>query len=150
MNDTDNTTQEDDSGRKVRLDASLVLGALNSMEQMLRDGEWYCAEERVHSLREALQHPETWSEVVVTTNIKGECVAVTRQDPEGRILSVIWESSSTEPESDDTLLDLFRKHYPNYAALVEMSKKGRDYTIDSIAALRSYTAFKHGYQEAKA
>ena len=30
-------------------------------------------------------------EVVVTTNEAGECVAVTRQDEDGKILSVIWE-----------------------------------------------------------
>ena len=33
---------------------------------------------------------ENKSEVVVTTNELGECVAVTRQDEEGKILSVIW------------------------------------------------------------
>lgn len=32
-------------------------------------------------------------EVVVTTDESGRCVAVTRQDSEGRILSVIWEAS---------------------------------------------------------
>ena len=31
-------------------------------------------------------------EVVVITNQLGHCVAVTRQDDEGRILSVIWEA----------------------------------------------------------
>lgn len=31
-------------------------------------------------------------EVVVTTDEDGRCVAVTRQDEEGRILSVIWEA----------------------------------------------------------
>src|SRR5690606_14901948 len=32
-------------------------------------------------------------EVVVTTDESGRCVAVTRQDAEGRILSTIWEAS---------------------------------------------------------
>src|SRR5690606_29064692 len=32
-------------------------------------------------------------EVVVTTDQAGRCVAVTRQDSEGRILSTIWEAS---------------------------------------------------------
>ena len=31
-------------------------------------------------------------EVVVTTNQQGQCVAVTRQDDEGKILSVIWQA----------------------------------------------------------
>lgn len=31
-------------------------------------------------------------EVVVTSNELGQCIAVTRQDDEGRILSIIWES----------------------------------------------------------
>src|SRR5690606_5047369 len=32
-------------------------------------------------------------EVTVTTDASGRCVAVTRQDGEGRILSTIWEAS---------------------------------------------------------
>lgn len=32
-------------------------------------------------------------EVVVTTDESGRCVAVTRQDKEGNILSIIWEAS---------------------------------------------------------
>ena len=53
-------------------------------------------------------------------------------------------------QEDATVLELFRKHYPNYAALVELSRKDREYMIDSIAARHFYAAFKHGYQEAKA
>lgn len=35
-----------------------------------------------------------YGEVVVTTTEAGECVWVTRQDNEGRVLSVIWEKGS--------------------------------------------------------
>ena len=52
-------------------------------------------------------------------------------------------------QEDAAILELFRKHYPNYAALVDLSRKDREYMIDSIAARHSYAAFKHGYQEAK-
>lgn len=34
-----------------------------------------------------------YGDVVVTTTEAGECVFVTRQDAEGRVLSVIWEKS---------------------------------------------------------
>lgn len=37
-------------------------------------------------------------DVVVTTDKKGRCVAVTRQDREHRILSVIWEA---QPKAHD-------------------------------------------------
>lgn len=37
---------------------------------------------------------KTEGEVVVTTNESGQCVAVTRQDSEGRILSSIWQLKS--------------------------------------------------------
>ena len=33
-------------------------------------------------------------EVTVTTNEAGDCVAVTRQDKDGKILSVIWERNN--------------------------------------------------------
>ena len=39
---------------------------------------------------EELAGPE--GEVVVTTDAAGRCIAVTRQDSESRILSVIWEA----------------------------------------------------------
>ena len=32
-----------------------------------------------------------FTEIVITTNPAGECVAVTRQDMNGRIVSIIWE-----------------------------------------------------------
>lgn len=35
-------------------------------------------------------------EVTITTNEKGECVAVTRQDEEGRILSLLWEKQGEQ------------------------------------------------------
>lgn len=34
-----------------------------------------------------------YGHVVVTTTLDGECVFVTRQDDEGRILSVIWQKT---------------------------------------------------------
>ena len=37
------------------------------------------------------EQPQPVGEVVVTTNDKGHCLAVTRQNEEGQILSVIWE-----------------------------------------------------------
>jgi hypothetical protein len=40
--------------------------------------------------------PVVSDEVVVTTNRDGDCVAVTRQDNEGRILSVLWEAPTPE------------------------------------------------------
>ena len=40
--------------------------------------------------------------VVITTNIAGHCVAVTRQDEEGRILSVIW-SAEKPPELESAM-----------------------------------------------
>lgn len=40
--------------------------------------------------------PEPKGEVVITTTEEGRCVAVTRQDDEGRILKVLWEAP-TEP-----------------------------------------------------
>lgn len=43
----------------------------------------------IHKQRKVIQAQR--NEVVVTTNDKGECVAVTRQDNEGEIVSVIWE-----------------------------------------------------------
>lgn len=41
-------------------------------------------------------HPA--GEVVVTTNAAGDCVAVTRQDKDGKILSVIWERDNHVPD----------------------------------------------------
>jgi hypothetical protein len=40
--------------------------------------------------RAAVAPPRERGGVVVTTNERGECIAVTRQDDEGRILSTIW------------------------------------------------------------
>jgi hypothetical protein len=37
-------------------------------------------------------HPQPTGEVVISTDEQGACVAVTRQDEEGRILSVIWQA----------------------------------------------------------
>jgi hypothetical protein len=37
-------------------------------------------------------HPA--GEVVVTTNATGDCLAVTRQNEDGKILSVIWERNN--------------------------------------------------------
>jgi len=39
-------------------------------------------------------------EVVVTTDESGRCVAVTRQDSEGRILSTIWEAPELREAKD--------------------------------------------------
>lgn len=43
-------------------------------------------------------------EIVITTNSTGQCVAVTRQDDEGKILSVIWEAKHERSELADALL----------------------------------------------
>lgn len=39
-------------------------------------------------------------EIVVTTNLQGQCVAVTRQDDESQILSVIWEAKQPQVEQE--------------------------------------------------
>ena len=49
------------------------------------------------ALRAALEQPQV-GEVVVTTNQQGHCVAVTRQDDEGKILSVIWQVKQSQSE----------------------------------------------------
>jgi hypothetical protein len=45
---------------------------------------------RAWQARAAVAPPRERGGVVVTTNERGECIAVTRQDDEGRILSTIW------------------------------------------------------------
>lgn len=47
----------------------------------------------------ALEQPQV-GEVAVTTNQQGHCVAVTRQDDEGKILSVIWEAKQPQQEQE--------------------------------------------------
>lgn len=134
---------------KVRLVKETVEEALASMDQMLQAGEWYCAQERADALREALQDPEASAEVVVTTNPLGECVAVTRQDDEGRILSVIWESKKKIPLDEAGILAEFYKLYPSDAALVELATNNRDFMLDSIAARHKYRAFTNGIRAAE-
>ena len=48
----------------------------------------------------------TIKEVVITTDEDGRCVAVTRQDDEGQILSVIWEAAPEPAHSDHPM-----RHY---------------------------------------
>lgn len=49
-------------------------------------------EQENQALTAKLAEQETLGEVVVTTTEDGVCVVVSRQDEEGRILSVIWEA----------------------------------------------------------
>lgn len=48
-------------------------------------------------IKQAIEEAEKRGEVVVSTDPAGNCVAVTRQDEEGKILSVIWEAEKQEP-----------------------------------------------------
>lgn len=61
------------------------------MSNNLTEHEKADMETEIESLRAQLR--AIGGEVVVTTDNTGRCVAVTRQDDEGRILSVIWEVS---------------------------------------------------------
>ena len=79
-----------------------LLDVLDQFENKIRGAyQAEVAAQLVAELRSAilLSQPEAdeKGEVVVTTNIAGQCVAVTRQDEEGRILSVIW-SAEKPPE----------------------------------------------------
>ena len=135
--------------KKVRLDRNVVTDALASMCQMPSSGEWYLAEERANALTDALLDPESSSEVVVTTNEAGQCVAVTRQDDEGRILSIIWERPEVKGLSAEETLKEFAKRYPNDAGLVELAQNNREFMVDSIAARHRYAAFTAGVQAAE-
>lgn len=59
--------------------------------------DWH-HDKTMHALRAALEQPQ--GGVVVTTNQQGHCIAVTRQDEEGRILSVVWESKQPQVEQE--------------------------------------------------
>lgn len=48
---------------------------------------------------------EKLGEVVVTTDETGACVAVTRQDEEGRILETIWQAPGPDLDSKTTQTD---------------------------------------------
>jgi hypothetical protein len=60
------------------------------------DAKWWRASSSLWDIRALYAAPQAWrpdiGEVVVTRNDAGEIVAVTRQDDEGRILSVIAEA----------------------------------------------------------
>lgn len=62
------------------------------------DAKWWRASSSLWDIRALYAAPQAWrpdiGEVVVTRNDAGEIVAVTRQDDEGRILSVIAESAA--------------------------------------------------------
>lgn len=72
------------------------------MVELIEKGEWDSAPDMC-ALVAALTPPEC--HVVVTRNEAGQAVAVTRQDDEGRILSVIAEFELPE-RSDQSLLEL--------------------------------------------
>lgn len=55
--------------------------------------DWQKKLQAAITLRSILDKASPEKNVVVTTDESGRCVAVTRQDEEGRILSVIWEAA---------------------------------------------------------
>lgn len=84
---------------KVLVDRALLkqnLEALDSAFDGHADGPIWDA---LCDVRVLLEQPEV-GEVVVTTTQQGQCVAVTRQDEEGQILSVIWEAKQPQDEQE--------------------------------------------------
>lgn len=67
--------------------------------------------------------------VVVITNQQGQCVAVTRQDDEGKILSVIWEAKQLPVNQELSVFDVVHN-----AVITAISKckaaSGHHRTID--------------------
>ena len=54
----------------------------------------------------------TVGEVVVTTNENGQCVAVTRQDQEGKILSLIWKFKGNSKALAFSAVPEVRRNHP--------------------------------------
>lgn len=84
------------SNDKVLVDRALLDQALRALVNAdLMYGHWTPITQA--AIRTALEQQcsnlkQPSGEVVVTTNQQGQCVAVTRQDDEGKILSVIWQA----------------------------------------------------------
>lgn len=80
--------------------------------------------ERLSVGAELFIHPQppVVGEVVVTTNQKDACVAVTRQDAEGQILSVIWEAkqppvAEQKPLTDEQIETIWDDWYRSWTGL---------------------------------
>lgn len=72
--------------------------------------DWQKKLQAAITLRSILDKSSPETDVVVTTDESGSCVAVTRQDGEGRILSVIWEAAE-QPSVQQEPAALLRKNY---------------------------------------
>ena len=86
----------------VTLPRSVVEQALEALDAAMSGGKYpykHRCSEAINTLREILEQPQV-VEVVVTTNQQGQCVAVTRQDDEGQILSVIWQAKQQQVEQE--------------------------------------------------
>lgn len=62
------------------------------------------------TLRSILGKSSPETNVVVTTDENGRCVAVTRQDEEGRILSVIWEAAEQRFPEQEPIAEVIESH----------------------------------------
>lgn len=85
--------------------AEIALNGKLEIERLLeeaaeRAGELERVQQELQALRQ-IQQLEALGEVVVSTNEAGECVAVTRQNSEGQILSVIWEAPGRQTKERD-------------------------------------------------
>lgn len=85
--------------------AEIALNAKIEIERLIeeaesREGEVERLERELHALQQQ-QKLEAIGHVVVSTNEAGECVAVTRQNLEGQILSVIWEAPGRQTKERD-------------------------------------------------
>jgi len=98
------------SNGKVLVDHELLAKVLKAFET----DDWQKKLQSAIDVRAVLEQQDQDvkqppGEVVVTTNQQGQCVAVTRQDDEGRTLSVIWEvrlQRNQHPLSDEFLRKL--------------------------------------------
>lgn len=90
--------------------------------------EWQKKLQAAITLRSILDKASPEKNVVVTTDESGRCVAVTRQDEEGRILSVIWEAACKCLLEEDPFAEVTVSHVrpgPNglYTAEVESEER---------------------------
>ncbi|MBA8734197.1 hypothetical protein [Chromobacterium violaceum] len=84
----------------------------------------------------ALDATEQSGEVTITTNDRGECVAVTRQDEDGRILSVIWEAKPTTEQSGEAVAHIRESERGRY---LEPVKRGFLFDFEPGTALHART-----------
>lgn len=87
---------------------------------------------------------EPVGKVVVSTDEAGRCVAVTRQDDEHRILSVIWEAPATEKPVNVQLLEAAKKALK--ASLLNCELQTESPAVHAMAGLRAAIAAAEAQQ----